>query len=296
MPSRIGGVHGPKAAICLCAIPVAGWWFSRGAPAWVAMGVIASSEFFALKLLTLAGIPWDVPAWRLASYVFLWPGMKPREFLGLVPTRRLNATVPELLRALAKTALGLAGIAWAATNAWTAPTMWVGWIGMLGIIFTLHFGGFDLASWAWRRAGVAALPIMKAPMHSTSLGEFWGERWNLAFAEIARRFIFRPLARPWGPSLAGSTVFLVSGIVHETVVSLPAKGGWGGPTLYFVLQAMGIVSERSVAGRRAGLGKGWRGWTWVLLFAAVPIPLLFHPPFVERVIVPMFRQLNAFPP
>jgi alginate O-acetyltransferase complex protein AlgI len=254
---------------------------------------MAGSEFFALKLLTLAGTPWDVPAWRLASYVFLWPGMKPSQFLGLAPTKRPVAKGSELARALAKTALGLAGFAWAVVNAKTAPPMWVGWVGMLGIIFTLHFGGFDLLSWAWRRAGVAALPIMKSPMRSTSLGEFWGERWNLAFAEIARRFIFRPLARPLGASLAGSTVFLVSGLVHESVISLPARGGWGGPTFYFVLQAVGIVTERGAAGRRIGLGRGWLGWFWVLLFAAVPIPLLFHRPFVERVIVPMFRQLNA---
>jgi hypothetical protein len=294
--ARIGGSYGRLAAICLFAIPVAAWWLSRGSPAWLMMWLMAGSEFLALKLLTLSGIPWGVPAWRLASYIFLWPGMKPSEFLGLAPTKRPVAGGPELARALAKTVLGLAGFVWAVVNAKTASPMWVGWVGMLGIIFTLHFGGFDLLSWAWRRAAVAALPIMKSPMRSTSLGEFWGERWNLAFAEIARRFIFRPLAKPLGARLAGCTVFLVSGLVHESVISLPARGGWGGPTLYFLLQAVGIVSEKGVAARRIGLGKGWIGWAWVLLFAAVPIPLLFHRPFVERVVVPMFQQLHAVLP
>jgi hypothetical protein len=292
-PSRIGGSHGLAAAACLAAFPLVAWWLSQGAPAWLIMWVIAASEFFALKLLTLAGVPWDVSKWRLASYVLLWPGMKPREFLGLSKATAPSADGPELARSLVKTILGLIGMAWAVANANTAPAIWVGWIGMLGIIFTLHFGGFDLASWVWRRAGVAALPIMKTPLRSTSLGEFWGERWNLAFAEIARRFIFRPLARRLGAILAGSTVFLVSGIVHESVISLPARGGWGRPTLYFMLQALGIVAEKSAAGRRAGRGTGWLGWAWVLLFAGVPIGLVFHRPFVARVIVPMFQQFNA---
>jgi alginate O-acetyltransferase complex protein AlgI len=260
------------------------------------MWVMAGSEFFALKLLTLTGIPQGVPVWRLASYVFLWPGMKPSEFLGIVPTKQPVAQGTELAWALTKMALGLGGVAWAVVNGKTAPGMWVGWIGMLGLIFTLHFGGFDLLSWAWRRAGVAALPIMKAPLSSTSLGEFWGERWNLAFAEIARRFLFRPLARPLGASLAGCMVFLVSGLVHESVISLPAGGGWGGPTLYFALQALGILFERSAAGRTKGLGSGRLGWAWVLLVTAGPVPLLFHRPFVERVIVPMFQQINALLP
>jgi alginate O-acetyltransferase complex protein AlgI len=257
------------------------------------MWAMAVSEFFALKLLTLTDIPRGLPARRLASYVFLWPGMNPSVFLGLVPTKMPAATATELAWSLAKIALGLTALAWAIFNARTAPGIWVGWIGMLGLIFTLHFGGFSFLSWAWRRAGVAALPIMRSPARSTSIGEFWGERWNLAFADIARRFLFRPLVRLLGASLAGCTVFLVSGLVHESVISLPAGGGWGGPTLYFMLQALGILAERSGAGRTIGLGSGWLGWCWVLLFTAVPVPILFHRPFVERVVVPMFQQIAA---
>jgi hypothetical protein len=275
------------------ALPIAAWWLTRGDRGWVVMWAIAGSEFIALKVLTLGGLALATTPWRVAGYVFLWPGMNAGEFLGLTPTRPPVATGPELGMALAKTALGLTGIAWAIAHARTAPALWAGWVGMLGIIFTLHFGGFDLASWAWRRAGVSAMPIMKNPLRATALGEFWGERWNLAFADLSRRFIFKPLARRWGASLAGCTVFLVSGLIHESAISLPANGGWGGPTLYFLLQAAGIVSEKSTIARRFGLGKGWRGWAWVLLVAAGPIPILFQPVFVERVIVPMFQQIKA---
>jgi len=168
----------------------------------------------------------------------------------------------------------------------------VGWLGMVGIIFTLHFGLFHLVSCAWRAAGVDAPPIMRAPIAARSLAEFWGERWNVAFAESARRLLVRPWARGWGVRRAGAGVFVVSGLVHETVISLPAGGGWGGPTCYFLLQGAGVALEKSALGRRCGLGEGLRGRLWALGCATLPVPLLFHAPFVTRVIVPFFRFLK----
>ena len=95
---------------------------------------------------------------------------------------------------------------------------------------------------------------------------------------------------------AGFFVFFVSGLVHETVVSLPARGGWGGPTVYFLLQGAGMAVEKGPLGKRLGLGDGFRGWFWMALFTAGPLPLLFHPPFVHRVIVPFFQTLNHLLP
>jgi alginate O-acetyltransferase complex protein AlgI len=279
------------AAVGLGLLPIAAWWYTRGAPAWVVMWAIAGTEFFALKLLTLAGLWKTAPAWRIAAYLLLWPGMNAKAFLTLSLPATRTATGRELAVAMAKLALGLAMTAWTVAHVTTASHLLVGWVGMLGIIFTLHFGLFDLASWAWRRAGVTALPIMRAPVLATSLAEFWGERWNAAFADAARRFLFRPLARRLGATRAGGLVFLVSGLVHETVISLPAHGGWGGPTLYFLLQAAGISLEKSPAGGRLGLGTGWPGWWWMLLVTALPLPLLFHGPFIERAIVPFFQQI-----
>src|SRR5262249_38299146 len=134
-----------------------------------------------------------------------------------------------------------------------------GWFGMLGIILLLHFGLFEVLAYCWRRMGVDAEPVMHAPLLSTSLGEFWGKRWNTAFHELAHKLAFQPLAGPLGPAGATLVVFFISGLVHELVISLPARGGYGLPTAYFVLQGCGVLAERSRFGRRLGLGKGIRG-------------------------------------
>jgi alginate O-acetyltransferase complex protein AlgI len=133
-------------------------------------------------------------------------------------------------------------------------------------------------------------------MAATSLAEFWGARWNTAFAVSARRFVLRPLARRCEVRLAGLLVFLLSGLIHETVISLPARGGWGGPTSYFLLQAVGAGVERTAIGARAGLGRGLRGWAWTVGWTIAPLPLLFHGPFVRNVIVPFYRTLSALLP
>ena len=280
----------------ILALLVVTWvaWAVRDLPAWAMMWMLAGAEFLALKFVTLAGVPGSPPAWRIAAYVFLWPGMNARRFL-----EDRSARVPHPVRfhepvmALLKILVGAWLMIEAATHAFTGNVWFVGWMGMLGLIFTLHFGTLHLVSWLWRQVGVDAPAIMRSPGAATSLANLWGERWNIAFADAARRFLLRPLARHYGVRTAGAIVFLVSGLVHETVVSLPARGGWGGPTLYFLLQGVGIAVEKSAVGIRAGLGGGVRGRLWTLLFAVAPLPLLFHGPFVRNVIVPFYRTLNA---
>jgi hypothetical protein len=271
-------------------------WITWRAPGWIAMWTLAAAEFAALKLLTLRGRTRLARGWKIVAYIAAWPGMDAEAFLHrrLAPADR--PALAELVVAFAKLALGLRLAVWAVEHAVSGNRNIVGWIGMLGIIFTLHFGVLHLASWFWRRAGVVAPPIMRAPILARSLAELWGERWNLAFAESARRLILRPLGRRLGGRVAGGIVFLVSGLLHEVVISLPARGGWGGPTLYFLIQAAGMAFERSAAGKHFGLGRGGVGWAWTFVIAAAPLPLLFHAPFVRNVIVPFYRTLSAFLP
>ena len=59
-------------------------------------------------------------------------------------------------------------------------------------------------------------------------------------------------------------------VVHDLVISVPAGGGYGGPTLFFALQGVAVLVERSPLGRRVGLGRGWRGWLFTMLVLLAP--------------------------
>jgi alginate O-acetyltransferase complex protein AlgI len=164
---------------------------------------------------------------------------------------------------------------------------------MMGTILILHFGLFDLIAMAWRIAGVNAKPIMDAPIRATSLSEFWGRRWNGAFNQLVFTLLFRPLARAVGTIRATLTIFLLSGLIHELVISLPARGGYGLPTAYFLLQGWGVVAQRSPIGKRFAFDRGVRGWFFTMLVAAAPAFWLFHPPFVRNVVVPFMKAIGA---
>jgi len=168
-----------------------------------------------------------------------------------------------------------------------------GWIGMVALVLMLHFGMFQLLSCRWRAADVEARPLMNQPLRSVSLAEFWGRRWNTAFRDLTHRFLFRPLTRAMGVKAGIAGGFLFSGLVHDLVISVTAGGGYGGPTLFFAAQGVGILVERSGPGRTFGLARGRRGRVFVLLLVVLPAPVLFHPPFVRHVVVPFMRALGA---
>jgi hypothetical protein len=87
--------------------------------------------------------------------------------------------------------------------------------------------------------------------------------------------------------------FVFSGGVHDLVISVPAQGGYGGPTIFFAIQGAAMIIERSAFGRRMGLGSGSSGRLFTILALIVPVGLLFHRPFVVAVIVPFMRALGA---
>lgn len=166
-----------------------------------------------------------------------------------------------------------------------------GWAGMVGMILLLHFGLFDLLAAAWQRAGVRAERIMRSPLSARSLGDFWGGRWNRAFRDLVYRWIFASLHRRVGAAWAMLAVFAASGVVHELLISWPARAGYGLPTLYFLLQWLGVSVEKSRWGRR--VLRGGAGRKFAIAVAALPLPILFHPPFVLRAIVPFLNAIRA---
>jgi hypothetical protein len=261
-------------------------------PRWVLMWLIAGTLYLSFKWLTWWPAPRSgVPAWRHLGYLFAWPGLDAIAFLqGLarpVPAAR------EWIFAFAKFVLGGALIWGVSPWLYDAPDYWRGWVGMTGIVFLLHFGLFHLLSLGWRALGVDAKPLMDWPALATSVSEFWSQRWNLAFRDLTHRHLFRPVAARYGARIALVSVFLFSGMLHDVVISLPSGAGWGGPTIYFLVQAAATFVERSSVGQGLGLGKGPRGWLFTMGVLLGPVVLIFHPPFVREVVLPFLDWMNV---
>jgi alginate O-acetyltransferase complex protein AlgI len=261
-------------------------------PAWEFMWCLSFAIFGGLKWLTWwkAQRQFNHAFWRSVAYLAAWPGMDAEAFLSQdAPGKALNGRA--WVWALLKTAVG-AALIWLVARQAQDPLL-QGWVGMFGLILLLHFGSFEVIALFWQRLGINARPIMSAPLRSTSLSEFWGSRWNLGFRQFAHDLIFSPLQKKLGAGAAGFLVFLASGLIHESVISVPARGGYGLPTTYFALQGLGVAAERSALGKRLGLRRGWRGWLFTAAFTAGPVFLLFHRPFVLRVIVPFLEAFHA---
>jgi hypothetical protein len=264
-------------------------------PRWGFMWAMACALYAGCKWLTYHELPARVVApdpWRVLGYLLAWPGMDAAAFLSATD-RLVRPRRSEWIAAALKTLLG-ATLTWViARRALAVHPLLAGWLGMVGLICVLHFGTFHLLSLGWRSLGVDAMPVMRNPLRSSSLTEFWGRRWNTAFHELATQFTFRPLRPAVGLTGATLLVFLVSGLIHELVISLPAHGGYGLPTGYFALQGLGVAGERTRLGRRLGLGRGWRGWLFTVLVTAGPAFWLFPPRFVRNVILPMLAVIGA---
>jgi D-alanyl-lipoteichoic acid acyltransferase DltB (MBOAT superfamily) len=180
--------------------------------------------------------------------------------------------------------VALARLAWVGTGSRLLATALL----LPGLSLMLHFGAFNLLAGAWRCAGVDCTPLFLAPLRSKSLGEFWGRRWNLAFSQMTALAIYQPLVRRTGrrPALVAS--FLGSGLLHELAISVPVRAGYGLPLGYFALHGALLMVER----HRARLGRPidrppWAGRLWTLGWLLVPLPILFHRPFLAGVVWPL---------
>jgi hypothetical protein len=280
--------------IPLIVLPAAAFAVRPFLAPWCFMWTLAAAIFFGCKWQTwweyrsIAGVTIS----RSIGFLFAWPGMDAASFLD-TEKRAQRPEGKEWLWAIAETATGSILLWGVARRVPARSELLAGWVGMLGIILVLHFGTFHILSLLWRFAGVDAPPIMQAPLSATSLSDFWGRRWNLGFRQLTHRLIFHPMRTRSGALAATLLSFFASGVIHELVISLPASGGYGLPTCYFVLQGLGVLFERSLPGKRLGLSSGPRGWLFAMFCAGAPAYLLFHHWFVQSVILPFLAAIGA---
>ena len=235
------------------------------------------------------------PNWSELLFWFLgWAGLDAPAFFdrpagqgGRQSDSQNGLRLRSLGEALLKIAIGAALLLLIAPKLIPVSQLLAGWVGMAGIVILLHCGIIHLSAVWWNWNGRNVKPIMNSPLLATTVSEFWGKRWNLAFRDYAHVCLFSPLARKLNGLTATIAGFLFSGIVHDLAISVPAGGGYGWPTLYFILQGVALLSERYLKKSGFDLNKHWAGRIWTAAWVVGPAFILFHRPFVLKVIVPL---------
>jgi len=165
---------------------------------------------------------------------------------------------------------------------------------LVGLSFILHFGILNLSTASWRFSGVDVKELFRSPYKATSLKEFWGKRWNMAFSEMTAMVIYKPLKIKYGIELAMITSFLVSGMLHEIAISFPVKMGYGLPFLYFVLHGLAMYAEGNVSLVKKITSHSIASHIWVFAWLILPMPLLFHHVFIVEVVEPLRDLIIEF--
>jgi alginate O-acetyltransferase complex protein AlgI len=260
------------------------------APAWAIMWAEAVLVFFVFKCITWRpGL--TARAHDRIGYLLAWVGMDPEAFLRRV-LRPDRFARQRAIRAALNLLIGSMLIV-AIAPAFARNDLFTGaWIAMIGFIVANHCGLLALLALGWRAAGRDVKPIMDRPLAARSVGDFWSGRWNSAFTDAMRRCVLVPVARRWNATAGLLAVFLVSGLLHELLISVPADAGYGIPTAYFALQACAIGFERSRRGRRLlSTPAVRRAFAWLIV--AGPAVWLFSPWFVARVVLPFMTAIGT---
>ncbi|MEM7166819.1 MAG: membrane bound O-acyl transferase family-domain-containing protein [Planctomycetota bacterium] len=250
-------------------------------PAGMRMLLLVTVTFIAMKLVVLvadsARSGSSVGPLRWVAFAVAWPGMRP------VTLNKQAGTIRDAGQhaawGLGNVVFGMALVEGALLLNESGASRWATTPQLLaGCSFVLHFGVFRLVVALWRALGFDRRPLFRAPILARSLREFWGSRWNLAFSEMLQETVYRPLQGRWGRSQARFASFGVSGLLHEVAISVPVGGGYGLPTVYFLLQGWLVHLEAAA--------KTPRGRVLVLAQILIPILLVAHLPFLRGIVWP----------
>jgi len=273
-----------------------GFWFCRpffDPLTWLNLQILSIfvSSKLAMLIVLEPSTRRQVTPGRLLAFL-LWPGMEPRLF---VPGRPMPG--PELSPTWAGCLINLLTgtvLVWLLPLLFPpeTPILFRAWFGLIGLFFFVAFGLADLWVLLYQKMGIAVEKLWLNPAAATSLADFWGKRWNRVYSGMLREIAFVPLMRRLGPKGAMFVVFFFSGILHE-IASVAAGSGYGGPFLYFMVQALALRLEETVWGRRSLRGHRVIGWGWTFLVVIGPLPLLVQAEFLLQAMVPMLAFLGV---
>jgi hypothetical protein len=283
-------------AWALLVVGIGSFWCCRP---WLPQTAFALGQVVALMLSwkvasLLCLLPGEWPRFtplRFLAYC-LFPGMQPRQFLRgqcLAP----GAPVPTVTAVLVNAAAG-------AALAWLAPRLLPGttplavrfWVALVGITLLSLFARLDFYALIFRALGFPVERFWDCPVAAVSLGDFWGRRWNRLVSGLLRDVLFFPLARRVGARWAMFAVFLYSGFYHEAVSFLTGSG-YGGPTLYFLIQYAGVAVENLRPVRRLRQAYPWLSRAWTAAVVVAPVGLFVQSRLVEEYLLPMLSEAGV---
>jgi hypothetical protein len=218
-----------------------------------------------LRNLDLRGVDW--PLRKRLSHA-----------TSIVDTRRLVSTYPSLdavgfFRALGWGVVAIAG--WLAIARVGSPLDAVDWLArwLSGLVFVYAFAAaaFGVAGVVYRLAGFAPPLLHVSPALSSSVQEFWGERWNRIVSAWFGDNIFRPLARRRHPILGAIASFAFSAILHAYIAWVAVGFAMAAcMVVFFLAQAVIVLLERRLSVR------AWApfyGHVWTIAWMTLLSPL-----------------------
>ena len=145
-------------------------------------------------------------------------------------------------------------------------------VAMIYAVAALAFELIRLGLWAM---GMSAPLLHRTPIAARSVGEFWGQRWNLVISAWLRQYFYLPLARRRRPGLGIMCAFLVSGALHGWPMMVAVSSAAGCTTLaFFLLQGVFVLAEQRL---QIHTWPDYLARAWTLTALLLPSPLYIDP-------------------